>query len=144
MATHLLKNVKTPDRQRERANSREVENSAGGYVYEVDKWNRLARFLVIGTEGGSYYIGERNQTKENTAGLESCRREDYRRTVNTIVDISAKGRAAKNDYALFALAVVVAKGGDEAKAYALEALPKVARIGTHLFMFVSFLDAFGT
>jgi 60 kDa SS-A/Ro ribonucleoprotein len=30
----------------------QVLNSAGGYVYEIDKWDRLNRFLILGTEGG--------------------------------------------------------------------------------------------
>ena len=36
-----------------------VENTAGGYVFEADKWERLMRFLLLGTEGGTYYIKEK-------------------------------------------------------------------------------------
>jgi len=41
-----------------------VPNSAGGYVYALDDWARLDRFLVLGTEGGTYYAGERKLTVE--------------------------------------------------------------------------------
>ena len=31
----------------------QVPNSAGGYTWAVDKWARLDRFLILGTEGGT-------------------------------------------------------------------------------------------
>lgn len=30
-----------------------VANDAGGYVYALDDWARLDRFLVLGSEGGT-------------------------------------------------------------------------------------------
>jgi 60 kDa SS-A/Ro ribonucleoprotein len=42
-----------------------VPNSAGGYAFPVDDWARLDRFLILGSEGGSYYAGERSLTQEN-------------------------------------------------------------------------------
>lgn len=122
----------------------QVPNSAGGFSWAVDKWTHLRRFLVLGSAGGTYYIGEKDLTDEGLKTIEACLAEDGFRLVNTIVEISEQGRAPKNDYAVFALAVVVAKGDDVAKAEALDALPRVARIGTHLFQFVDYLEAFGT
>ncbi|MEZ4618895.1 MAG: hypothetical protein R2867_25735 [Caldilineaceae bacterium] len=40
----------------------QVMNSAGGYAWAVDSWTRLDRFLVLGTEGGTYYTGEQQLT----------------------------------------------------------------------------------
>ena len=40
--------------------SNQVRNSGGGYSWEVDDWTRLDRFLILGAEGGTYYIGERD------------------------------------------------------------------------------------
>ena len=37
-----------------------VPNSAGGHAFPVDDWTRLDRFLVLGSEGGSYYAAERH------------------------------------------------------------------------------------
>ena len=34
--------------------STQLPNSAGGYAWAVDRWTRLDRFLVLGTEGGTY------------------------------------------------------------------------------------------
>ena len=33
----------------------QVPNSAGGFAWAVDEWTRLRRFLVLGSEGGSFY-----------------------------------------------------------------------------------------
>ena len=40
------------------AGSGQVPNSAGGFAWAVDDWTRLRRFLVLGSEGGSYYASE--------------------------------------------------------------------------------------
>ena len=52
--------------------SAQVANSAGGYTFAVDDWTRLARFLVLGAEGGSYYAGERALTLENAEAVKRC------------------------------------------------------------------------
>jgi 60 kDa SS-A/Ro ribonucleoprotein len=115
--------------------STQVPNSAGGYAWQVDDWTRFDRFLVLGAEGGTYYIGERDLIKENHGALVRCIQADGLRAVHRIVEISESGRAPKNDPAIFALALVAAHGQAEAKALAFQSLAKVCRIGTHLFHF---------
>jgi len=122
--------------------SAQVQNSAGGYVWAVDDWKRLDRFLVLGTEGGSYYASERILTRENAGAIERCLKADGRRTVDRIVEVSQAGRAPKNDPALFALAMCAGLGNDTTVRLALLALPQVARIGTHLFHFAQFVEGF--
>lgn len=119
-----------------------VENSAGGYVFAVDNWTRLSRFLVLGSEGGTYYIAQKPLTRENAKAIEACIAEDGLRVVKEIVAISDQGRAPKNDPALFALAMCASLGNEETRKTALSVLPKVARTGTHLFHFVHFVDGF--
>lgn len=120
----------------------QVQNSAGGFVFAVDKWKRLERFLVLGTEGGSYYVSERKLTVDNAKSVAECLKEDGLRVVDAVVDVSHGGRAPKNDSALFVLAMAAcpAFASPQVNGYALDALPKVARIGTHLFHFVEFVD----
>jgi len=143
--THLKSAIKrsVSPSQREPLREDQVENSAGGFVWAVDKWTHLRRFLILGSSGGTYYISERDLTKEGLDTIKACLAEDGRRTVNEIVKTSHEGRAPKNDYAIFALAVVVALGDDAAKSYALNQLSSVCRIGTHLFQFADYLDSFG-
>lgn len=119
-----------------------AENSAGGFVFSIDDWKRLDRFLILGSEGGTYYVGERKLTKENAECVMRCLQADGVRTVKRIVEISEAGRAPKNDPALFALAMCSGLGNDETKKAAFAALPKVARIGTHLFHFVAYVEQF--
>lgn len=118
-------------------------NSAGGHTWVVDRWTRLRRFLVLGSEGGSYYVGERELTLENVDCLGECLREDGERVVAEIVAISEGGRAPKNDPALFALAMATKQGDLATRRAAFAALPRVARMGTHLFHFASYLEQFG-
>src|SRR5258706_11451678 len=85
--------------------SKQVPNSAGGYAYAVDDWKRLDRFLILGSEGGSYYATEHKLTVENAAAVVRCIVADGQRTVKRIVEISESGRAPKNDPAILALAL---------------------------------------
>lgn len=133
--------VATP-KQSEPLNERQVKNSAGGYAFPVDCWKRLDRFLILGSEGGSYYATEQKLTKENIKAVAECVKEDGVKTVKRIVEISDAGRAYKNDPALLALAYCAGKGDDKTRREALMNLSKVARIGTHLFHFVDFAENF--
>lgn len=118
----------------------QVANSAGGYGWAVDDWTRLDRFLILGSEGGSYYASEHTLTLENAQAVERCIRRDGLRTVARIVEISVAGRAPKNDPALFALALAASVGDEPTRKAALAALPQVARIGTHLFHFAGYME----
>jgi len=119
-----------------------VANSAGGFAFAVDDWARLRRFLILGAEGGTYYIGEKELTIGNAEAVLRCIKEDGIGVVDTIVDVSKGGRAPKNDPALFALAMCAGLGNENTKRHALNALPEVARIGTHLFTFAEYVQAF--
>jgi len=121
--------------------SAQVPNSAGGYAWQADDWTRFDRFLILGAEGGTYYIGERDLVKVNHDALVRCIQADGVRAVNRIVEISDSGRAPKNDPAIFALALVAAHGDPAAKALAFQSLGKVCRIGTHLFHFAEYVNA---
>jgi 60 kDa SS-A/Ro ribonucleoprotein len=120
----------------------QTRNSAGGFVWAVDEWTRLRRFLILGSEGGSYYAGEWELTHENAEAVELCLAADGARTVAEIVAVSEGGRAPKNDPAVFALAMAAGLGDEATRRAALEALPRVCRISTHLFQFVTFVEGF--
>ena len=121
--------------------SAQVRNSAGGYSWEVDDWTRFDRFLILGAEGGTYYIGERDLVKQNHDALVRCIKVDGVRAVSRIVEISNAGRAPKNDPAIFAMALVATHGNVEAKTLAFQDLGVVCRIGTHLFHFAEYVNA---
>lgn len=120
-----------------------VVNNAGGYVFtgkEGKAWLMFNRFLVLGSEGGTYYQKEAVLTRENAKSIEACLKQDYKRVIDSIVRVSDGGLAPKNDPALFALAVACCTKNAKATQYAMEVLPKVARIGTDILHFASFVD----
>ena len=117
-----------------------VANSAGGFAFAVDDWTRLQRFLILGSEGNSYYATEQALTAENAQAVLRCIAADGERAIREIVTVSDAGRAPKNDPAIFALALAAAHVDEKTRRAALYALPKVCRIGTHLFTFAEFVD----
>jgi 60 kDa SS-A/Ro ribonucleoprotein len=139
-AKYLTNRKATPQNQ-PIPDSPQVPNSAGGYSFPVDDWTRLDRFLILGSEGGSYYATERKLTVENTDAVLRCLQRDGLRTVRRIVGISDSGRAPKNDPAILALALASALGDAETRRAASEALPQVCRIGTHLFHYAEFVNS---
>jgi 60 kDa SS-A/Ro ribonucleoprotein len=128
--------------QRERAREDQVVNNAEGFVFQLNSWKQLDRFLILGTEGGTYYVDEKKHTKQAAASVLKCINEDGPRTVARIVEISDAGRAPKNDPAIFALAMCAGSTNPVTRQAALAAIPKVCRIGTHLFHFAADVEHF--
>jgi 60 kDa SS-A/Ro ribonucleoprotein len=120
-----------------------VRNDNAGYVWAVDDWARLDRFLILGTEGGTFYASPRALTRDNAEAVLRCVAADGARVVARVVEISQAGRAPKNEPALFALALAAKLGDEGTRRAAHAALPKVARIGTHLFHFAEYVKALG-
>lgn len=137
------RNVATPQTQAIPGREAEMaKNDAGGVGFILDKWARLDRFLILGSENGTYYVGENKLTKENATAALECIKEDGLRVVRRIVEISVAGRAQKNEPALYILAMCAGLGDADTKGDALDALKQVARIGTHLFHFAEYVEGF--
>lgn len=114
----------------------QVKNNAGGYVYKLDDWKVLDRFLILGCENNTYYSKASELTIKNAQNVLDLIKKDGHRVVDKVVEISDAGRAAKNNTAIFVLAMVASFGNNMTKSYALSKLDKVARTATHLFQFV--------
>jgi 60 kDa SS-A/Ro ribonucleoprotein len=119
-----------------------IPNNAGGHYYEVDDWVKLDRFLILGTDAGTYYVNAQDLTKANLDALNRCCSMDGGRVVRRIVEISQNGRAPKNDAAILALAVCCGAKDLETRRQALASINSVCRTGTHLLMFVEFVKRF--
>jgi 60 kDa SS-A/Ro ribonucleoprotein len=133
--------VATPQNKRTPGRTDEVKNNSGSYVFKVDDKARLERFLVLGTDKGTYYVGERKLTEENVNFVKGLIKKDERLVVDTTIDVSVNGRALKNSPALFTMATVMTEGQD--KAYAREAVQKVARTSTHLYEYGDYIESLG-
>lgn len=121
-----------------------VPDSDGCMVFAVDCWKAAERFLILGSENGSYYATEKELTKENAKAIETCLNENPKRLVDLIVDCTTgyPARAYKKNPAIFALALVCSSKIREVSRLGFRAVAKVCTIPTNLFMFLSFVKEF--
>lgn len=124
-------------------NDRQVRNNAGGYVFAIDQWKRLERFLILGSDASTYYQSARTLTRENARAVVDCWNDDPVRTASVIVRVSDEGLAPKNSPAIFALALGACNDDERARAAAFGAVEKVCRTSTHLFEFIEAARALG-
>ena len=127
-----------PGREKEMA-----ANNNGGVSFVLDMWGVLDRFLVLGSETGGYTTTKRDVMKLGFDTVKKCIQADGLRVVARALEYSLAGRAPKNDPAVVTIALAAVYGDELTKVAAYDALPKIARTGTWLFMFVSILDSLG-
>lgn len=115
-------------------------NNAGGFGFALTDWQQLDRFLILGTEGGTYYVKQEDLTRQNVDAVKRAIAADGMRVVDRTVDVSVRGLAPKNDPALYVLALCLAAPEVAVRRHAAEGMLQVARIPTHEFMFNSFAE----
>lgn len=124
---------------------RQQLNQAGGYTFRVDDETLLRRFLILGTDKGSYYADAREMTITAVTCIDRMLEAGLgENVVSHIVDVSNRGLAPKNDPAIFALALVLKTAPDvESRRAAAKAVPLVCRTASHLAGFVNAVEALG-
>lgn len=119
----------------------EMVQHGGGFVFKLDDWAKLDRFLIIGTEDTTFNLTKQIQVNQNQATVvKGLLQQNGNKVVDRCVEISKAGRAKNNDYALLVMALAMTHGNDQTKRYAAASLPLVARTGTHLMHFVQFAN----
>lgn len=113
-----------------------VENNAGGFVFKLDEWKQLERFLILGSEGGTFYVSEKKLTAENANLVLLLLKKDGLKVVEKTVEMLKAGRAPKPDVGIFVLALAASKGDDATRKEALAAVPTALKTGTQLLKFV--------
>lgn len=123
----------------------QVPNAAGGYAFDKDLWTKVEDFLILGTTGGTYYVGADTLTETNVDVLHKALAVDGPRLVSLITDISAARppRAPKPRPALFALALAAAHGDAATRQAVKVAFPKVVRTTDHLATFFGYWKNLG-
>ena len=130
--------------QTERLDARQVVNHAGGFVYAVSDEARLTRFLILGTDGGTFYASERAHTVQATEFVKTFVQVDAGAALRVTLDVVRGNRAPKPGPALLVLALIAKTAPDAThRKAAWNALPEVARTGTMLLHFLAFADALG-
>ena len=124
--------------QTQRSHPDQIQNSEGGYVFEVRDKERLHRFLILGVTGGTYYASERKHMEDNVDFLTSLIKKGEKLVLDEAVRVSTEGLAYSNSPAIFAVAMVLGFGKD--KAAAREAVGKVCRTATHLYELAQYID----
>lgn len=143
MTNYISRAQSAPTPQSESARDDQVKNNAGGYVFALDKWQVLRRFLILGSEGGSYYVSERNLTLSNVKVVDACLAEDGKRVVDMLLEVSEGGLAHKQEPTMFALAKAIAADDVEVRRAASEAVHRICRTASHMQMFMAFARASG-
>jgi 60 kDa SS-A/Ro ribonucleoprotein len=115
----------------------------GGQAQVADDWMRFERFLMIGTDKGTYYVGEARHTLDNLDVVRRCVAADGTRAVRRIVEISESGRAPKQDPCIAAFALASVEGDAETKRLVYREFGRVLRIPTHQMHFAAFREAIG-
>lgn len=110
---------------------REVKNNAGGLVFQVEDRTRLERFLVLGTVGGTYYVGEREHTLQNLQDVERIIDDMGTEAVDMIREIGVSNRAPSHDPVLVAYAIAISN--PKTASYALGFFNQIVRTSTHLY-----------
>jgi 60 kDa SS-A/Ro ribonucleoprotein len=128
--------VATPQTQPIPGRTDQVRNNAGGYVYAKDLWTKAEDFLILGTSGGTYYLGEDRLTAQNADVIFQAIREDGPRLVRLACDVTVgrPPRAPKPRPALFALAAAHAQGDPATRQAFKTAFAEMVRTTDHLAM----------
>ena len=122
-----------------------MKNSAGGYVWKVDDLMRFRRFLVLGSEGGTYYIKQGELTKESIKTVYKLIKDGKGpELVKIIREYSLSGRTHKQEPILFALAACCRCSDPETKKAAYGVVNDICRIPTHLFSWVAYCELLST
>lgn len=133
----------TPQKQRSVGRTDEVKNNEGAYVFAVSDKSRLERFLILGTDGGTYYATERKITEQNIDFIVGMIKKDTVGVVDVLADVADNNRAAKNSPSLFVLALLYAHAEDKTYIRESGVFNKVVRTSTHLFEVTEYMKSIG-
>jgi 60 kDa SS-A/Ro ribonucleoprotein len=113
-----------------------IENAAGGYTFEVSMKEMFTRFLILGTESGTYYASEQKLTLDATKEVVKFIKADGAAALSLVSDVIMNRRAPKTDASIFTLALIATYADAATQMQFYNRLPMLLNTGTHLFQFV--------
>lgn len=120
----------------------QIKNDAGGFVFALDKWTRLHRFLLLGAEGGTYYCGEDKLIAQQIGVVSECVSEDAGKTLDELLAFAP--RAPKTHPWIYTLAAVAKTAKDAAvRSRAYDAVAALCGTPTMLFEWIECAKALG-
>lgn len=115
-------------------------NSCNTEVFNVDKFNLLKRFLLLGVERGTYYINKDNLFDLHIDSIEEILKEGDYEGLETIIKDTMK-RVYKQDYLLYIIArCCIEKSKPELRKTFYEIMLDVCKTPTQLFMFIGMYE----
>ncbi|EFJ53052.1 hypothetical protein VOLCADRAFT_78678 [Volvox carteri f. nagariensis] len=115
----------------------QVPNNAGGFVYTIDDFSRLKRFVILGSNANNYYVSSKDLGLENCECVLKLLAEGHGvRVVEEVTRISREGRAPRQSTGIMVLAICARLGDLATRRAALAALPAVCRTASTLFELV--------
>lgn len=127
--------------QKTQAREDQVLNNAGGFVFPVSPKDRIERFLILGTDGGTFYVNEKVFTEKNFDAIKSLITQDEALVRNVMVDVAVNNRAAKTGPTIFTAAMLHHFGVEKEELRAV--LPLILRTSSHLFEYAEFVKNLG-
>lgn len=138
--SYIINSLNIPVAPTQKLNERQVLNSAGGFSFGLDNWQKLRRWLILGSENGSYYVSEKNLTVKNASALMECISEDGLRVVDTIVNIAVLNQSSKTEVILFSLMMCMNANDVNVRQSACQAIPVVCNTMSKLQQLASLIE----
>ncbi|MCB2146549.1 MAG: TROVE domain-containing protein [Deltaproteobacteria bacterium] len=125
--------------------SDQVMNNAGGYVFTVNDQTKMLRFLILGSENGSYYVGKDRKIANTMNFLKEfmATEEGALQALELALDVKANNRAYKVDPSLLVLGMALASPFPQINGKAYEYMGVMCATPTQLFDAISYARSFG-
>jgi 60 kDa SS-A/Ro ribonucleoprotein len=120
-----------------------VTNNAGGLGYKISGRERLARFLILGTDGGTFYVSEKSLTESNLSFVDEMIRKEFDVVVDVARDVSVNGKAYSQHATIYVVARVLCTCTEDQKQAAKLLVNDTIRTFTHLAEFMGWVSNFG-
>eukprot|EP00198_Chlamydomonas_reinhardtii_P007819 XP_001697156.1 predicted protein [Chlamydomonas reinhardtii] len=123
--------------QSEPISADQVANNAGGFVFKVDDFTLLRRYIILGSDANNYYVSRKSvdlASAQCVVRLLAAGQGEA--VVKEVVDISREGRAPKQATGIVVLAMCARLGDPATSRAALAAVPAVCRTASTLFEWV--------
>lgn len=132
-------NSKAPVQQK--IDDKQILNHTGGYVFQVSDIQQLERFLILGTEGNTYYCSEKEQCMEVSKVIEIMIKQDAMIVVRSIMNIRKENRAFKQSPMLYVMALIYKHGNNTAKSALNNHFNELIWTFTQLAEFVAYVKS---
>jgi len=122
----------------------QINNSDGGAVYAVSQNQLVRRFLILGSEGRSYYASQADKLDLAVDAVESIVKNDPYAALATLKDVAETHAAAKKTPSILLLAHLVSHADLNVRKAAYALLPVVLETPTMFYDFMEFIKHSGT